>query len=63
MERTAKNKKRTWRRAVIRGAVMVEYAFLLTAVGIPMLIGISAGGKALLHNYQQGRNWLLQPVP
>jgi hypothetical protein len=60
MERTTKKTKRTWRR---RGAVMVEYAFLLTAVGIPMMIGIAAGGKALLANYQQGRNWLLQPVP
>jgi Flp pilus assembly pilin Flp len=32
-------------RRALRGAVMVEYAFLLVAVGVPAVAGLTAGGK------------------
>lgn len=54
--------KRRQRRAS-RGAVLVEYAFLLTAVAIPAMIGIAAGGAAMLKDYQAAKKQLLLPFP
>lgn len=46
-----------------RAAVMVEYAFLLVAVGIPAVAGLTAGGVRMMANYQQGRDAMLAPFP
>jgi Flp pilus assembly pilin Flp len=46
-----------------RGAVMVEYAFLLVAVGIPTVAGLTAGGKTMYDNYKVARNAMLSPFP
>jgi Flp pilus assembly pilin Flp len=46
-----------------RGAVMVEYTLLLTTVGVMFLAGITAAGKVMLNQYQEGRSWILLPVP
>jgi len=50
-------------RARARGAVLVEYAFLLTAVAIPVMIGISAGGMAMLTQYRSARTSIMAPIP
>jgi hypothetical protein len=55
------NAKRARRRR--RGAVIVEYAFLLTAVAIPAVIGIGAGGIAMLKEYKEAKKQLLLPFP
>lgn len=54
-----------WRRARARGrgAVMVEYALLLVAVGIPAIAGLSAGGLATYNTYVRARNAMLLPIP
>ncbi len=46
-----------------RGAVMVEYTLLLTTVGVMSVAGITAAGKTLLRHYNDGRQWILLPVP
>jgi Flp pilus assembly pilin Flp len=46
-----------------RGAVVVEYAFLLAAVAIPATAGMVLGGKAMFENYKEGRNAILQATP
>lgn len=46
-----------------RGVAMVEYAFLLTMVAIPALMGLTAGGISMFHHYVQLRNHLLLPTP
>jgi Flp pilus assembly pilin Flp len=46
-----------------RGAVMVEYALLLVAVGIPAIAGLSAGGLATYNTYVRARNQMLLPIP
>ena len=45
------------------GAVIVEYAFLLVAVAIPTIMGMTAGGLAMLKDYQAARNQILQSTP
>jgi len=52
-----------WMRARSRGAVMVEYALLLVAVGIPAIAGLSAGGLATYNTYVRARNSMLLPIP
>ncbi len=52
-----------WIRARRRGAVMVEYAFLLVAVGIPAVAGLTAGGVKMMASYQAGRDAILAPFP
>ncbi|NOU31383.1 MAG: hypothetical protein HOO96_26085 [Polyangiaceae bacterium] len=42
-----------------RGAILLEYAFLLTAVGIPVAVGIFAGGMQMLKNYHDARDAIL----
>ena len=49
--------------AMRRGAVLVEYALLLVAVGIPTMIGISMGGIKMYGNYQRERATMLQNTP
>ena len=46
-----------------RGAVMVEYAMLLVAVGVPATVGLLAGGKILYDTYKIGRNAMIAPFP
>lgn len=46
-----------------RGAVLVEYALLLTAFAIPVMAGIVAGGVAMMRDYQEARTQLLDPFP
>jgi hypothetical protein len=46
-----------------RGAVMVEYAFLLVAVGVPAVVGLAAGGRTMFKSYQTARNSMLSPFP
>lgn len=50
-----------WRRH--RGAVMVEYAFLLVAVGVPAVAGLAAGGRSMFKSYKTARNAMLSPFP
>lgn len=50
-------------RAKRRGAVLVEYALLLTAFAIPAMMGIAAGGVAMMKDYQEARDNLLRPFP
>ena len=50
-------------RARQRGAVLVEYALLLTAFAIPAMMGIAAGGIAMLREYQAAREEILKPFP
>jgi hypothetical protein len=42
---------------------MVEYAFLLVAVGIPAIAGLTSGGIRMLKNYQTARDAMLAPFP
>ncbi len=50
-------------RAGRRGAVLVEYALLLTAFAIPAMAGIAAGGVAMMKDYQSAKSQLLRPFP
>ena len=45
------------------GAVVVEYAFLLVAVGVPLLAGLTIGGQHLYNGYINGRDAMLSPFP
>jgi hypothetical protein len=51
------------RRARRRGAVMVEYAFLLVAFGVPVMGAVAAAGLVLYKNYGDTRNLMLQLGP
>jgi len=42
---------------------MVEYAFLLMAVGIPAVSGLTLGGQQMYKNYLKARNTVLWPTP
>ena len=55
------NRKSAWRDS--RGAVMVEYAFLLTFIAIPIVIGFTISGANLLAGYVSERNFILRPTP
>jgi len=46
-----------------RGAVLIEYALLLTAFAIPVMGGIVAGGLAMMKDYQDARNNIMRPFP
>lgn len=50
-------------RAAPRGAVLVEYAFLLTAFAIPAIMGIVAAGVLMVKDYRDARAQLLRPLP
>lgn len=60
-ERTLRSRSRI--RGAVRGAVMVEYALLLVAVGIPTVAGLTAGGVKMLDQYQTARDAMLAPFP
>ena len=47
----------------LRGAIMAEYAVLLTGVAVPAAAGIVAGGAKMLQEYHQSRDMLLLPIP
>lgn len=42
---------------------MVEYAMLLTLIGMPAVAGIYLGGKALVASYAEVRNHVLSTTP
>jgi hypothetical protein len=46
-----------------RGAVMVEYAFLLMAFGVPTLAATIAGGWKMVDGYTKNRNNLIHIGP
>ena len=46
-----------------RGAVLVEYSFLLVAVVIPTVAGIIAGGVLMMQTYQAGRSAMMSSKP
>ena len=46
-----------------RGAVIVEYALLLTFVAIPTMMGITLGGIKMLADYRSSRTTLIAPIP
>lgn len=46
-----------------RGAVMVEYAFLLAFVFVPLSAGVVAGGFIALKDYRLTRGWVLKNTP
>lgn len=46
-----------------RGAVMVEYAFLLTFVVVPAATALLTGGRAQYLKYMEMRSELLSPFP
>ena len=50
-------------RSRTRGAVMVEYAFLLAFVFIPLASGVTAGGVQALKDYRLTRGWVLKNMP
>ena len=54
-------RKSAWRDS--RGAVMVEYALLLTFVAVPTVVGLSIAGAQLLKGYVAERDHLLYPTP
>lgn len=51
---------RTGRR---RGAVLVEYALLLTFFAVPVIAGVTAMGVHLLQDYRTTRQVILAPFP
>jgi hypothetical protein len=42
---------------------MVEYAFLLAFVFIPLASGVTAGGVQALKDYRLTRGWVLKNAP
>jgi hypothetical protein len=42
---------------------MVEYAFLLAFVFIPLSVGIVEGGKEMIKQYRLARGWVLKNSP
>ena len=51
------------RRARRRGAVLVEYALLLTFLAVPTIAGLTYGGVLMLQNYRASRAEMLRPFP
>jgi hypothetical protein len=49
-----------WRK---RGAVMVEYALLLTFFAVPVCAGMTAASLQMLQGYRNTRQHLLNPFP
>lgn len=61
MSRTSLSRAR--RAARSRGVAMVEYAFLLTFVAVPAILGFTAGGLAMYRGYVRVREHILLPTP
>jgi len=62
-EAMMQNHQRAKRRSRMRGAVMVEYAFLLTFVVVPGALGIMIAGAKLRQQYVDTRTQVLAPTP
>lgn len=58
-----RSKSRGFGRARRRGAVLVEYALLLTFFAVPTIAGLTYGGVLMLQNYRASRNEVLRPFP
>lgn len=56
-------KRRSNMRKSSRGAVLVEYALLLTFFAVPVIGGITAGGIQMLNQYRTARTEILNPLP
>jgi hypothetical protein len=54
---------RVAKRRRTRGALMVEYAFLLFAFGIPVMVATIATGVNLVKSYTATRNLILHAGP
>lgn len=50
-------------RARSRGAVMVEYALLLTFFAVPVCVGMTTAGVTMLQGYRATRTSILSPFP
>lgn len=46
-----------------RGAVMVEYALLLTFFAVPVAAGLTAASLSMLEGYRNTRKAMLAPFP
>ncbi len=60
---TVMGKKSSKFRRDRRGAVMVEYAFLLAFVVVPGATALLTGGRAQYQRYMEMRSQLLSPFP
>ena len=54
---------RATRRMKRRGAVLVEYALLLTFFALPVCAGMVLAGEKMLKGYRAQREEILQPWP
>ncbi len=50
-------------RTRVRGAVVVEYSFLLLFFALPVMAGIAGGGVAMLRDYQKTRQAIVESGP
>lgn len=50
-------------RARSRGAIMVEYALLLVAVGVPTVAGVTLAGVKMFDQYGKARTAIIQANP
>jgi Flp pilus assembly pilin Flp len=55
--------RRTSRARRHRGAVLVEYALLLTFFAVPVCAAMVAGGLTVLNGYKTTRENVLRPWP
>lgn len=46
-----------------RGAVIVEYSFLLLFFGVPVMAGLAAMGNYLMSSYTKTREQIIAPFP
>lgn len=51
------------KRRPARGAVLVEYAFLLVAFGIPVATAMMVAGNRMFQEYTQAKAAILRPMP
>lgn len=63
MDATNAKVKSPIKRMRSRGAIMAEYAILVTTIALPTMLGCIAGGKAMLQEYQEARSDILRSVP
>lgn len=62
-ETTSANRSSGRLRGVSRGAIMVEYALLLVAVGVPTVAGVTIAGANMLDQYGKARTAIIQANP
>ncbi len=51
------------KRRPARGAVLVEYAFLLVAFGIPVSAAMMLAGNKMFQEYKDAKSAILRPMP